>query len=263
MKTPSRLLLVAGLALFALPAASLRAASRDVTTVEDATEVLETLEASPLRCIPPALLRDAQGLVIVPGVIKAGFVIGGRHGRGVLVTRLPDGSWGRPEFITLSGGSIGWQVGVQSTDVVLVFKTRRGLERMRKGKLTLGADVAIAAGPVGRQAEAATDGRLESEIYSYSRSRGLFAGLSIEGGVLLLDPAATAAYYRSEPVNWLDQRTGQLVPLTPPSAKLQLKLVQLTAATVPPAVVVQPPAVAVPVAPPQLAPPAPVPVPRP
>jgi lipid-binding SYLF domain-containing protein len=262
MKTPSRLLPLVGLALFALPAASLRAASRDVATVEDATEVLESLEAAPLRCIPPALLRDAQGLVIVPVVFKAGFVIGGRHGRGVLVTRLPDGSWGRPEFITLSGASIGWQVGVQSTDVVLVFKTRRGLDRMRKGKLTLGADVAIAAGPVGRQAEAATDGRLEAEIYSYSRSRGLFAGLSIEGGVLLLEPAATAAYYRSEPANWLDQRTGQLVPLTPPSAKLQLKLAQLTATYVPPAVVPAA-AVVVPVAPPQVPPPAPVPVPRP
>jgi lipid-binding SYLF domain-containing protein len=260
MKTLPRLLLLSGLALLAAPATSLRAGSRDVTVVENATEVLDSLADSPLRGIPPALLRDAQGVAIVPGVIKAGFVIGGRHGRGVLVTRTPDGLWDRPEFVSLSGGSIGWQAGVQSTDVVLVFKTKRGLERMKHGKLTLGADVAIAAGPVGRQAEAATDGRLEAEIYSYSRSRGLFAGLSLEGGVLLLDPAATAAYYRSEPSGWLDERTRQLVPMTPPSAKLQLKLDQLTVAKVPPVVVVPAPA-AVPVAPPAL-PAAPVAVPR-
>lgn len=260
MKTLPRLLLLAGLSLLAAPGGALLAASHDANAVENATEVLDSLVDSPFRCIPPALLRDAQGLAIIPGVIKAGFVIGGRHGRGVLVTRNPDGSWTRPEFVSLSGGSIGWQVGVQSTDIVLVFKTRRGLDRMKHGKLTLGADVAIAAGPVGRQAEAATDGRLEAEIYSYSRSRGLFAGLSIEGGVLLLEPGATAAYYRDEPASWLDKRTNQLVPITPPSVKLQLKLSQLTAPPAP--VVVAPaPAVVVPVAPPQL-PPAPVPVPR-
>jgi lipid-binding SYLF domain-containing protein len=258
MKTPHRLLLLAGLTLLAVPGAALRAGGHDVATVENATEVLDSLVTSPLRCIPPALLRDAQGLAIIPGVIN-----GGRHGKGVLVTRMPDGSWDRPEFVSLSGGSIGWQIGVQSTDIVLVFKTRRGLERMKKGKLTLGADVAIAAGPVGRQAEAATDGRLEAEIYSYSRSRGLFAGLSLEGGVLLMEPGATAAYYRSEPANWLDKRTGQLVPMTPPSVKLQLKLAQVTGVAAPPVVVAPPPVVVIQPATPQLPPPAPLPIPEP
>jgi lipid-binding SYLF domain-containing protein len=260
MKILPRMLLAAGIALLVWPGSSVRANGRDVAIMEDSTEVLEGLAALPIRHIPPALLRDAQGLAIIPGVIKAGLVIGGRHGRGVLITRAPDGSWMRPEFITLSGGSIGWQIGVQSTDVILVFKTRRGLDRIRNGKLTLGADVAIAAGPVGRQAEADTDGRLQAEIYSYSRSRGLFAGLSLEGGVLLLDPMATAAYYRQEPAGWIDPRTGRLVPMTPPSVNLEAKLTQLAggAAVPPPTIVIGAPTA--PVAVPAPVPPQPIPV---
>jgi lipid-binding SYLF domain-containing protein len=267
VKTLARLLILSGLSLLALPGNPLQAGGRDVAIMEDATEVLDGLATLPIRHIPPALLHDAQGLAIIPGLIKAGFVIGGRHGRGVLVARTPDGAWGRPEFITLSGASIGWQIGVQSTDVVLIFKTRRGLDRIRNGKLTLGADVAVAAGPVGRQAEAATDAMLAAEIYSYSRSRGLFAGLSLEGGVLLLDPGATAAYYRQEPAGYIDPRTNQLVPVTPPSVKLQAKLAQLTAVPVPPpgAVILAPAPVTVapPPPPPPLLPASPVPVPRP
>jgi lipid-binding SYLF domain-containing protein len=271
MKTFSPLVAIAVLVVLALPGTPIRAAGRDVAIMEDATEVLDGMASVPMRGIPPALLADAQGLAIIPGLIKAGFVIGGRHGRGVLLTRGPDGAWGRPEFITLSGGSIGWQVGVQSTDVVLVFKTRRGLDRIHNGKVTLGADLAVAAGPVGRQAEAGTDGSLEAEIYSYSRSRGLFAGLSLEGGVLLLDSIATAAYYRQEPAGYVDPRTRQLVPVTPPSVKLEAKLAQLTApappvAVVPVPAVVPAPAVTAPppaspgvVPPPQSLPPAPVP----
>jgi lipid-binding SYLF domain-containing protein len=269
MKTLPGLALLAGLTVLALPGAPLRAAGRDMAILEDSVEVLDALATLPIRHIPPALLRDAQGLAIIPGVIKAGFVIGGRHGRGVLVTRAADGSWTRPEFITLTGGSIGWQVGVQSTDIVLVFKTRRGLDRIRKGKLTLGADVAVAAGPIGRQAEAGTDGWLEAEIYSYSRSRGLFAGVSLEGGVLLLDPGATASYYKQEPAGYIDPRTNQLVAVTPPSLNLLTKVAQLTAPPAAPAVLVAPvsPPVLAPSPPsppaPPLLPSAPVPVPRP
>jgi lipid-binding SYLF domain-containing protein len=264
MKPLARLAILATIGVFALAPASLRAASRDVGILEESAEVLEALAGTAPRAVPAALLRDAQGLAIIPGLIKAGFVIGGRHGRGVLLTRTPDGGWGRPEFITLSGGSIGWQVGVQSTDVVLVFKTHRGLDRIRTGKLTLGADIAVAAGPVGRQAEAGTDALLEAEIYSYSRTRGLFAGLSLEGGALLLDSATTATYYRHEPAGFVDPRTGQLVPVTPPSVKLQVKLAQLTAPPLPPpgAPVLAPPAPAGTVPPPAPVPVAP-PAPRP
>lgn len=172
------------------------AQGRTTSTLWAASEVLEALQAIPLKSIPPALLRDAQGVAVVPNVVKAGFVAGARFGHGVALVRLPDGRWSGPIFISLVGGSLGWQAGVSSTDVVLVFKTRRGLDRVLegKGKLTLGADAAVAAGPLGRQAEAGTDLPLRAEVYSYSRSRGLFVGVSLEGAGLLNNHEANRAY---------------------------------------------------------------------
>lgn len=256
MKSSFPVLLSFSLAVALFQTAPLRAASRDSEIVDSASEVLDAFANLHLKGIPPSLLKDAEGVAIIPGVIKAGFVIGGRHGRGVLLTRGADGSWARPVFITLSGGSVGWQVGVQSTDSILVFKTKNSLDRILngKGKLTLGGDVAIAAGPLGRQAEAGTDGQLKAEIYSYSRSRGLFAGASLEGGVLLLDAKGTDAYYRSEPATAVDPRTGAVVPIAPPSLKLQWKVAQMTAPAVPapavPVPAVEPPALPLPTPPP-------------
>jgi lipid-binding SYLF domain-containing protein len=165
-------------------------------TLQNASDVLESIQAIPARGIPAALLADAQGIAIIPGVIKAGFVVGARGGHGVVFSRNPDGSWGGPAFITIGSASVGLQAGVQSTDVVLVFKSRKSLERVvnGKGKLTLGADAAIAAGPIGRQAAAGTDARLGAEIYSYSRSRGLFAGVSFDGAAIVYDHDANHAF---------------------------------------------------------------------
>jgi lipid-binding SYLF domain-containing protein len=165
-------------------------------TLESAIEVLDELAAIPLKCIPPAILSDAQGVVIVPRVIKAGFVFAGRGGHGVVLTRDRAGAWSGPTFVDLGGVSVGLQAGVESADVVLVFKTRKSLDRILegKGKLTLGADAAIAAGPVGRQAEAGTDARLRAEIVSYSRSRGVFAGVALDGAALVFDHHANEAY---------------------------------------------------------------------
>lgn len=222
-----RSLLLVCLAL-ALGAGPVPAQTREAATMEESLAVLDAFTAITKREIPTALLRNAQGIVIVPNVFKAGFIVGGRHGRGVLLVREPDGSWGRPTFLALSGGGIGFQAGVQSTDVVLVFKTRSSLDRIQSNKITLGADVAIAAGPIGRQAEAATDAQLKAEIYSYSRSRGLFVGVSLEGAGLTMDFMETQAYYRQEPSSWTDPRTGKVVPVVPPSARLQMKLSQLT-----------------------------------
>jgi lipid-binding SYLF domain-containing protein len=240
MKSLSLLLTFACVALLALPGTALRAGGRDAAMLEDASEVLDVLAT---MCIPPALLRDAQGIVVLPSILKAGLVFGGRYGRGVLLARGPDGCWGRPEFVSLTGGSFGWQVGIQSTDLALVFKTRSGLDRMRTGKLTLGVDAAIAAGPIGREATAGTDVLLTAEIFSYSRSRGLFLGASLEGAALLLDRSVTEAYYRHEVAAVLDARTGRMVPVTPPSGMLQLKLTQLTVAPAlaPPPLVQEPP----------------------
>ena len=178
-----------------LAAAPSMAAGGETARVATAADVMNQIMQIPEKAIPPALLANAQGIAIVPGVIKVGFVVGGQYGRGVLVVREKDGSWSRPVFITLTSGSVGWQIGAESTDFVLVFKTRKSVEGALNGKFTLGADAAVAAGPVGRRAEAATDVKLEAEIYSYSRNRGLFAGLSLEGSALQIDDAADAAFY--------------------------------------------------------------------
>jgi lipid-binding SYLF domain-containing protein len=187
----------ASLVLLLAAGAPLWAQQREARTLEAAAEVIRDLNALQLRGIPVALLRDAKGVAIIPGMVKAGFLIDGRIGRGVVLGRQPDGTWGNPVFVTLAGVGIGWQAGVASTDVVLVFKTTRSVDRILRGKdkLTLGGDVAVAVGPLGREAEAATDARLRAEIYSYSRSRGLFAGVSVEGAALCVDGRANAAFY--------------------------------------------------------------------
>jgi lipid-binding SYLF domain-containing protein len=212
------------LLLLTLVGAPPQTGGREVATVESAAEALRALEAIPLKGIPPALLQDSQGVAIIPNVVKAGLLIDGRFGRGVVLLRQPDGSWSNPLFLAFLGGGFGFQVGIQSTDVVLVFKTKNSLERFLrgKGKLTLGGDVAVAAGPVGRQAEAATDGQLKAEIYSYSRSRGLFAGVSLEGSVLRVDAEANEELYGARGGRPSDFLALREVPFAVASLKEQL-----------------------------------------
>ncbi len=238
-----------------------RAGSRELATVEYAAESVQALSAIPIRAIPPCLMQDARAVAIIPDVIKAGFLVGGRFGRGVIVVRNPDGSWGNPIFVTLAGGGIGWQIGLQSTDVILVFRTSTSLERILngKGKLTLGADVAVAIGPVGRQAEAATDGQLKAEIFSYSRSRGLFAGLSLEGAGLLVDCEANQAFYGIPGGRPADVLAFRPPAFAAPVVALWNELARLSAPPPPPPVVPVAPATP----PPPLAPVAPVPPPLP
>ena len=162
-----------------------------------ATEVIEQMSEMPEKGIPPNLLSSAYAVAVIPNVIKAGFLLGGSYGKGVLVVRQADGHWSNPAFISLGAGSIGWQIGAQSTDIVLVFKNRRGVDNIANGKLTLGGDANIAAGPVGRHTSAATDVQLKAEIYSYARNRGLFAGVSIQGAWLRMDNKANFSYYES------------------------------------------------------------------
>jgi lipid-binding SYLF domain-containing protein len=191
--------------------------STETAIVESATSVLNEIMATPARGIPQALLHDAQAIIIAPGLLKGGLVIGVRYGRGVLVMRDDNGGWRAPSFVTITGGSIGWQIGVQSTDIVMVFKTKQGVQRLVNGKFAIGGDVSAAAGPVGREASAATDVQLRAEIYSYSRSRGLFAGAALDGTVVSLDNSATAAYYRGTGLLFADALPGQ-PPRLPASA---------------------------------------------
>lgn len=171
------------------------AQAREEARLLVAAQVLEELRGQRDQMIPDRLLERAYGIVVVPEVIKAGLIVGGRSGRGVLVVRDKQGRFSNPVFVRLAGGSFGWQAGVQETDVVLVFTTRRGVEGITDGKLTLGADASVAAGPVGRQASAATDASFSAEVYSYSRNRGLFAGVALDGSALTIDARANANFY--------------------------------------------------------------------
>jgi len=184
-------------------------AKNEAKDVLDSTNVLQTIMKIPEKGIPPVLLRNAQAIIIVPDVIKGAFIVGGRHGTGVLLVREESGHWSDPVFVSLTGGSVGWQVGGTSTDVIMVFKHRKGVESLLKGKFTVGADAAVAAGPVGRSAEASTDITLKSEILSYSRSRGLFAGVSLEGAQLQVDEDATDVYYGKKGLHAADILAGK------------------------------------------------------
>ncbi|MBZ4038113.1 lipid-binding SYLF domain-containing protein [Novilysobacter selenitireducens] len=162
---------------------------------QNALRVLNDIQRIPESAIPDKLLDEARAIVIVPDTLKIGLVLGGRRGHGVVAVKNPDGTWSNPAFVSLTGGSIGFQAGVQSSDVVLVFTSERGLESIVNGKITLGADAGIAAGPVGRNTALATDGNLKAEIWSWSRARGLFAGVALDGAVLSIDDEANQAVY--------------------------------------------------------------------
>ena len=148
--------------------------------------------------IPSELLAVTQGIIIVPKLINAGLVVGGKRGKGIAMVKKADGTWSNPVFVTITGGSVGAQIGVQSVDLVLIFKHSNSLTDIKKSSFTLGGDLSIAAGPVGRNSTANTDYKLEAEVYSYSRSKGLFAGISLNGASLAIDGAANTEFYGKE-----------------------------------------------------------------
>ena len=171
-------------------------AEQEVQTVVGARNALDQFFAIPLESMPPAMLAAAEGIAIFPNMIKGGFIFGVNYGKGVLHVRKPDRTWSAPVMVTMGGGSVGFQAGVQAADIVLVFATPRSLEGILTGrKVTLGADASIAAGPVGMQTNAGTDARLGAEIYSYARSRGLFLGVSLGGSDLSVDNNADSMLY--------------------------------------------------------------------
>jgi lipid-binding SYLF domain-containing protein len=155
---------------------------------------------APDQDIPEGLLTKAVGIAVIPPVVKGAFGIGGRYGKGLVAQRNADGGWGTPLFIEIGGGSVGFQIGVEATDVVMIFTNSAGIQPLLKGKLKLGADASATAGPVGRKAEVGTDILLKSAIYSYSRSKGLFAGIALDGAVLQLDDDANESVYGKDMV---------------------------------------------------------------
>lgn len=188
-----RFIVLALMALFA--GSAVVAAERQDARLLTSTKVLDELMAMPEQNIPSWLLERAHAVAVIPSVIKVGLGIGGRRGKGVMVVRRDNGSWSNPVFVNLTGGSFGFQVGVQSTDVVLVFTSRQSIEGIVGGKITLGADASVAAGPVGRQSSAATDIGLTAQVYSYSRASGLFAGVALDGSALTIDNRSNELFY--------------------------------------------------------------------
>jgi lipid-binding SYLF domain-containing protein len=201
--------LLAALALTSA-ATAVHAQAREEGRLLYADEVLKDLRGARDQAIPDRLLERAYGIAVFPDLTKVAFFAGGRRGHGALVVRDKQGRFTNPVFVTMTGGSFGWQWGVALSDIVLVFTTPKGIEGINGGKVTLGADASVAAGPVGRQASAATDAGFKAEAYSYSRSKGVFAGLALDGTVITIDDAANATFYKKPGVTAGDIIAGNV-----------------------------------------------------
>ena len=249
-----------GASLFVLimTARPLEAGNQELKTLQESTDAVKGLCDIPLNGIPRALVNDAAGVAIIPHLVKTALIVDRQFGHGVLLAHEPSGAWSSPVFVRLSGGGVGGQAGIQATELVLVFKTRKSFERALAGKLTLGGDMSVAAGPIGRDSKIATDKGMQSEIYSYSRSRGLFVGVSLEGAKLHVDERANELFYGLPGGRAMDVLAWH-GPIIPPVEALKAQLMRLSP---PPAVMLVPgsPPPAIITTPPPL-PPAPVPVP--
>lgn len=210
--------ILAFIAAFSMGLAASTAAQADAKTdkrLVESRKVFETFSNLSEQAIPGWLLERAYGVVVVPNVIKAAILVGGRGGKGVMAVRQPDGNWSNPVFVTLGGANFGFQWGLQSTDVVLVLMSRRSVEGIAGGKVTLGADASVAAGPVGRTAAATTDTTFKAQVLSYSRSEGLFAGVALDGSIIAIDDSANETAYGVAgilPSQILDGRVGNAPP---------------------------------------------------
>ena len=184
---------VAAIALTLLPRLAL-AQQAETDRVTEAARVLEEVLAAPDKGVPQAIIEKAQAIVVIPSTVKGALLIGAQRGKGVMSVKSASG-WSAPAFITLTGGSVGLQIGGQATDIVLVVVNERGIENLAQNTFKIGGDASVAAGPVGREATASTDYKLQAEILSYSRSRGLFAGVSLAGSTIRADRNANEKIY--------------------------------------------------------------------
>lgn len=216
------------IASYSIAAGGPKKESDEAQRIDDATAVLN--EFAGISEGPPwSLLEHAAGVVVIPGLIKAGFIIGGKHGSGLFSIKDKDGRWSEPVFVKMTGGSVGWQIGASSTDLVLLFMREKNIRGVLDGEFTLGANATVAAGPMGRSGSADTSVNLDAEIYSYSRSRGAFAGVSLDGSKLYVDKSANAAFYgeSATPVSIVSS-SGTL---DSPAARFRSALAELTKAS--------------------------------
>jgi lipid-binding SYLF domain-containing protein len=195
-----------------------RADAKTDRRLDESLRVFESFADLTEQSIPVWLLERAYGVVVVPKVVKVALTLGGRGGAGVMAVRQPDGSWSNPVFVKLAGVNFGIQFGVQSTDVVLVLMSRESVEGLAGGKVTLGADASVAAGPLGRSAAATTDATLKAQVLSYSRNSGVFAGVALDGTVIAIDSGANETAYGISGV-LASQILENKVPSSPPGAQ--------------------------------------------
>ena len=186
--------------------------------------ILEEIQKSADHQIPMNLISKAKAIIVFPTMLKAGFFVGARYGKGIAAVRAEEnGEWGPPAFLYTTGGSFGFQFGAQAVDLILLVMSQRGLEGLLNEQFTLGGDIAISAGPVGRHAEASADVFMQGEIYSYSRSKGLFGGISLKGTIITSDSDANLAYY-GHPYTSEDILLTKQVQKIPESGKQFIKI---------------------------------------
>lgn len=219
--------LVVGSLLAGAPAQADTQPSLDAR-IHEAKQVLSEIMMSPDQSIPEELLAKCKAIAIYPNVLKGGFIFGARYGKGVVLAKDASGNWGPVAFSTIGGGSWGLQIGGQMTDLIFVVMNERGLTGLLASNFTLGADASVAAGPVGRNTQAATDLSLRAGILSYSRSRGLFGGLALDGAVVTQDNNSNTAYY-GKYVTSRDILTGGAVSIQPSTKELVDALTEYTA----------------------------------
>src|SRR5215813_7975819 len=213
--------------LFALLVTGVSFSETAAGRVESAATVLNEIMSTPDKGIPEEILGSAKCVAVVPSLIKGGFVVGGAHGRGMATCRL-GGGWSAPAPLTTTGGSIGFQIGGQAVDLIMVIMNDRGMQALLSSKFKLGADASVAAGPVGRHTEGSTDWKLRAEVLTYSRARGLFAGISFNGAVIKQDEDATREVY-GRMVDFKTILTGSVV--TPQSAEAFIAAVRQAVGT--------------------------------
>jgi lipid-binding SYLF domain-containing protein len=188
------------------PLVAQKSSEDEVKRINDATTVLDEIMGAADKAVPRSVMEKAEGIAVFPSLLKGGIGLGGQRGHGILSVRdKKTGGWSSPAFLTITGGSIGAQFGLQSIDLVLIINNQRGLEQLVKNQFKVGADAGVAAGPVGRDASASTDIQMRAQILSYSRSRGLFAGVTINGSTIRQDRDANERLYS------VGYRTGQIV----------------------------------------------------
>ena len=198
--------IVIAVAAIVSPVSAQKGPEAEVKRITAATTVMDEIMGAADKSIPRSVMEKAEGIAVFPSLLKGGVGVGGERGHGVLSVRdKKNGGWSAPAFLTITGGSIGVQLGLQEVDLVLIINDQRGLEQLVKNQFKLGADIGAAAGPVGREAAASTDIQLRAQMFSYSRTRGLFAGVTLNGATIRQDRDANERFYGTA------FRTGQIV----------------------------------------------------